>query len=107
MTDVEQRIATIEAQNRQSARDLSVVSQAMAEFLAWTQETETNGIKAGTLITANGIVRMGHLKTEASTLRLTLEQLNKGMGLANIRSTLEQRIQEIESQIESIGVSCG
>jgi|TARA_R110000824_G_scaffold54351_35_gene150015 hypothetical protein len=104
--NTEERINGLEAQSKQCERDLSVMSQALAEFLAWTQETEAKGIKPGTLKTAHNIVRMGHLKTEATTLRLTLEKLGNGASLPNIRETLQTRVSEIESQIAILGESC-
>jgi len=104
--NTEERISGLEAQGKQCVRDLSVMSQALAEVLAWTQETETNGIRPGTLKTAHSIVRIGHLKTEASTLRLTLEKLGSGVPLSNIRETLENRVSEIETQIATLGESC-
>lgn len=99
----EERIETLEASLRQNTRDMNVMSQAMAEMLAWAKEAETNGLQQGTMETAHNVVRIGHLRTEASTIRLTLEQIGSGASLTNLKQTLEGRIQDIEAQIEALG----
>ena len=103
MNNQEERIEKLEATLRQSTRDMNVMSQAMAEVLAWAKAAETNGLKAGTLDHAHNVVRIGHLRTEASTIRLTLEQISKGSSLPTLRKTLENRVGEIESQIKALG----
>ena len=100
-----QRIEELEAQVKQGSRDMNVMSQAMAEIYAWVEATEGNGVQPGTLKQAHNVVRMGHLKTEANTLRLTLEKMGKGATLPGLRTTLQARVAEIEEQIEALGGS--
>jgi hypothetical protein len=103
MTNPEERLEKMEADLRQNTRDMGVMSQAMAEMLAWAKETETNGIKPGTMATAHNVVRMGHLRTEAYTIRLTLEQLGNGATLPAIKKALQARVEDIEAQIAALG----
>lgn len=103
MNNPEERIEKLEADLRQNTRDMGVMSQAMAEVLAWAKETETNGLKPGAMVTAHNVVRIGHLRTEASTIRLTLEQLGNGASLPAIKKALQSRVEDIEAQIVALG----
>jgi hypothetical protein len=100
---LEARITALEGDARQGTRDLSMMSQAMAEVLEWAEVAEGSGaVSSGTLKKARGLVLVGHLRTEIATLETTLQKIGDGDTIPTLRKTIKTRITEVQSKIEKI-----
>jgi hypothetical protein len=100
---LESRIAALEGDARQGVRDLSMMSQAMAEVLEWANQAEEEGsVETGALYRARGLVRVGHLRTEIATLETTLRKIGDDVTIAMLRRVIKDRIAEVRTQIETI-----
>jgi flavin-binding protein dodecin len=100
---LEARITALEGDARQGARDLSMMSQAMAEVLEWADVAERNGaVDNGTLKKARSLVRVGHFRTEIATLETTLRKMGDDDTIPTLRKIIKTRIAEVRSKIEKI-----
>lgn len=89
--------------NEELTRHMTRLTNTVTELLLWVQEAESQKVlPPGTLLDAHRVAEEGRVMNRVTTLRETLDLLDRSDSIEDLRESLKDSLRQLENRVEAM-----